>query len=150
MKTYNEVLKKIMAEGVDREGRNGWTRALFAIQMRFPMHKGVDGLVYDFPAVTTKKLHLKSIMYELLWFLKGDTQVKYLFVKGRRLIMYRCRAAGDYDAGRFYFPYISRRHACWVGNNRKYTELRELLHDEMVKLAPHGKEENEVLGLAQV
>lgn len=62
MKTYNDVLKKIMEGGVDREGRNGKTRALFAIQMRFPMGAG-------FPAVTTKKLAFKAVKSELLWFL---------------------------------------------------------------------------------
>lgn len=62
MKIYNDVLKKIMDEGVDRTGRNGSTRALFAIQMRFNMHDG-------FPAVTTKKLAFKAVKSELLWFL---------------------------------------------------------------------------------
>lgn len=62
MKQYNDILKRIMDEGVDREGRNGETRALFAIQMRFPMSAG-------FPAVTTKKLAFKAVKSELLWFL---------------------------------------------------------------------------------
>jgi len=62
MKVYNDILKRIMDEGVDREGRNGATRALFAIQMRFPMSDG-------FPAVTTKKLAFKAVKSELLWFL---------------------------------------------------------------------------------
>src|SRR5882724_12455561 len=62
MKIYNDVLKKIMEEGVDREGRNGSTRALFAVQIRFDLAKG-------FPAVTTKKLAFKAVKSELLWFL---------------------------------------------------------------------------------
>lgn len=62
MKIYNDVLKRIMDEGVDRVGRNGATRALFAIQMRFNMEDG-------FPAVTTKKLAFKAVKSELLWFL---------------------------------------------------------------------------------
>lgn len=62
MKQYNDILKRIMDEGVDREGRNGMTRALFAIQMRFDMNDG-------FPAVTTKKLAFKAVKSELLWFL---------------------------------------------------------------------------------
>jgi thymidylate synthase len=62
MKIYNDVLKKIMEEGVDREGRNGSTRALFAIQLRFNLEDG-------FPAVTTKKLAFKAVKSELLWFL---------------------------------------------------------------------------------
>ena len=62
MKTYNDVLRRIMDEGHDREGRNGATRALFAIQMRFNMADG-------FPAVTTKKLAFNAVKAELLWFL---------------------------------------------------------------------------------
>ena len=62
MKIYNDALKKIMDEGVDRTGRNGTTRALFAIQLRFNMADG-------FPAVTTKKLAMKAVKSELLWFL---------------------------------------------------------------------------------
>lgn len=62
MKIYNDVLRRIMDEGADREGRNGATRALFAIQMRFAMADG-------FPAVTTKKLAWKAVKSELLWFL---------------------------------------------------------------------------------
>lgn len=62
MKQYNDILKRIVDEGVDREGRNGATRALFALQMRFNMEGG-------FPAVTTKKLAFKAVKSELLWFL---------------------------------------------------------------------------------
>src|SRR3989338_6962982 len=62
MKQYNDILKRIMDQGVDREGRNGKTRALFAIQMRFKMEDG-------FTAVTTKKLAFKAVKSELLWFL---------------------------------------------------------------------------------
>lgn len=64
MKQYNDVLKKIMKDGVDRDGRNGKTRSLFAIQMRFKMSDG-------FPAVTTKKLAFNAVKGELLWFLEG-------------------------------------------------------------------------------
>lgn len=62
MKQYNDILQRIVDQGVDRGGRNGTTRALFAIQMRFPMAEG-------FPAVTTKKLAFKAVKSELLWFL---------------------------------------------------------------------------------
>ncbi|KKW30483.1 MAG: Thymidylate synthase [Candidatus Kaiserbacteria bacterium GW2011_GWC2_52_8b] len=62
MKIYQDVLRRIMDEGVDREGRNGFTRALFAVPIRFNLEDG-------FPAVTTKKLAFKAVKSELLWFL---------------------------------------------------------------------------------
>ena len=72
MKSYLSLLDKILKQGRDRSDRTGTgTRSLFAHQMRFDL-KG------SFPLLTTKKIHLKSIIYELIWFLKGDTNVKYL------------------------------------------------------------------------
>jgi len=62
MKTYCDVMRRIMDEGIDRKGRNGTTRSLFAIQMRFQMEDG-------FPAMTTKKLAFNAVKAELLWFL---------------------------------------------------------------------------------
>jgi len=74
MRQYLDVLDKVMKEGVDREGRNGSTRALFGLTMRFDLSKG-------FPAVTTKKLAFKAVKSELLWFLEGsndDNRLKEL------------------------------------------------------------------------
>lgn len=109
MKHYNDILRRIMDEGVDREGRNGATRALFAIQMRFPMSDG-------FPAVTTKKLAFKAVKSELLWFLatKGkerasDEELKAL--NGSDRTIWTDNAEADYwkpkaqfagDLGRVY------------------------------------------------
>jgi thymidylate synthase len=72
MKQYLELMQDILDNGTDKEGRTGTgTRSVFGRQMRFDLSKG-------FPLVTTKKLHLRSIIHELLWFLNGDTNTRYL------------------------------------------------------------------------
>ncbi|MAR21126.1 MAG: thymidylate synthase [Flavobacteriales bacterium] len=79
MKQYLSLIEKVMNEGVVKEDRTGTgTKSIFGHQMRFDLSKG-------FPCVTTKKLHMKSIIHELLWFLKGDTNIKYLKENGVRI-----------------------------------------------------------------
>lgn len=102
MKQYNDILKRIMDEGVDREGRNGSTRALFAIQMRFSMDAG-------FPAVTTKKLAFKAVKSELLWFLAAkdkerasDEELKVL--NGSDRTIWTDNAEADYWKPKAQFP----------------------------------------------
>ncbi len=72
MKQYLNLLSDVMEHGSDKGNRTGvWTRSVFGRQLRFDLQEG-------FPLLTTKKVHLKSIIYELLWFLKGDTNINYL------------------------------------------------------------------------
>jgi thymidylate synthase len=72
MRQYLELLERIAREGERREDRTGvGTKSIFGAQLRFDLQKG-------FPLLTTKKVHLRSIIYELLWFLRGDTNIKYL------------------------------------------------------------------------
>ncbi len=76
MRQYHKLLKHVLENGTDKNDRTGTgTRSVFGYQMRFDLSKG-------FPLLTTKKIHLKSIIYELLWFLKGETNISYLKENG--------------------------------------------------------------------
>lgn len=79
MKQYHDLVRHVMENGTFKSDRTGTgTKSVFGYQMRFDLQEG-------FPLLTTKKLHVKSIIYELLWFLKGDTNIKYLQDHGVRI-----------------------------------------------------------------
>lgn len=126
MKTYLDLLRHIMENGTDKSDRTGTgTRSVFGYQMRFNLEDG-------FPLLTTKKLHLKSIIYELLWFLRGDTNVHYLQQHGVRI--WNEWAGQDGDLGHIY-GYQWRSWPDYSGGH--IDQIREVI--EQIKNTPDSR-----------
>ena len=126
MRQYLELLARVMDEGVDRGDRTGTgTRGVFGHQMRFDLADG-------FPLLTTKKLHLKSIVHELIWFLKGDTNIKYLQENGVKI--WDAWADENGNLG----PVYGKQWRRWVGpDGQVIDQISQVI--EAIKTNPYSR-----------
>ena len=123
MKQYHDLVKHVLENGTQKGDRTGTgTKSVFGYQMRFDLSEG-------FPMVTTKKLHLKSIIYELLWFLKGDTNIKYLQENGVKIWDEWANENGDLG------PVYGHQWRNW--NSEEIDQIAELI--ETLKTNPNSR-----------
>ncbi len=123
MKQYLDLVKHVLENGNQKGDRTGTgTKSVFGYQMRFDLSDG-------FPMVTTKKLHLKSIIYELLWFLKGDTNIKYLQENGVKIWDAWANANGDLG------PVYGHQWRNW--NSEEIDQISELIRE--LKTNPNSR-----------
>ncbi len=125
MKQYLELLRHVKSEGIKKEDRTGTgTLSVFGYQMRFDLNEG-------FPLVTTKEIHLKSVIFELLWFLQGDTNIKYLNDNG--VSIWDEWANKDGDLG----PVYGAQWRSWRTNNKTVDQITEVI--EEIKCNPKSR-----------
>ena len=126
MLQYHTLVQHIIDHGAEKTDRTGTgTKSIFGYQMRFNLAEG-------FPMVTTKKLHLKSIIYELLWFLNGDTNIKYLNENGVRIWDEWADANGDLG------PVYGKQWRSWEGaNGVVIDQISELI--QQIKKTPDSR-----------
>jgi len=126
MKQYHDLLQHILTNGAEKGDRTGTgTRSVFGYQMRFNLQEG-------FPLVTTKKLHLKSIIYELLWFLRGDTNIQYLNQNGVRIWDEWADEQGNLG------PVYGKQWRSWQGANGETVDQIEKVISE-IKRNPNSR-----------
>jgi thymidylate synthase len=126
MQAYHDLLQHILQNGVDKSDRTGTgTRSVFGYQMRFDLQAG-------FPLVTTKKVHVKSIIHELLWFLKGETNIAYLKENGVSIWNEWASATGDLG------PVYGKQWRSWEGKGGKVVDqIKELI--DQIKRTPDSR-----------
>ncbi len=126
MQNYLKLLSDILAQGHSKSDRTGTgTRSIFGYQMRFHLQEG-------FPLVTTKKLHLKSIIHELLWFLKGSTNVAYLHEHGVNIWNEWANEHGDLG------PIYGKQWRSWEGaNGHTFDQIQKVIAE--IKANPHSR-----------
>jgi thymidylate synthase len=126
MKTYLDLMRHVLNDGCQKEDRTGTgTKSVFGYQMRFDLSEG-------FPLVTTKKCHLKAIVHELLWFLKGETNIQYL--KDNKVKIWDGWATKDGELG----PIYGAQWRSWSGENGEtIDQISQLIND--IKTNPDSR-----------